>query len=186
MKHIETEVRFLEVDVDSLKQKLATLHAEDQGEDFLKEIIFYDKAGHWQEEQVKMVRLRSTKRAVYLSYKHNFAEQASGTQEIEVVVSDFEKTRAFLKEVGLVEYRHQEKYRHTYALDGVTIDIDRWPKIPAYVELESENEEMLKAVVEKLDFDWEQANKSNAAWVIENVYNIPVRKLKYFTFSQVE
>jgi len=43
----EIEVRFLEIDYPSLVEKLNGLGAEDFGEDFLREIIFYDKDLKW-------------------------------------------------------------------------------------------------------------------------------------------
>ncbi len=184
--HIETEVRFLEINETELKKRLAELNATDLGEDLLREIIFYDASGSWQKDQNKMVRLRATRDSTYLSYKHSFADHAQGTTEIELIVNDFEKARAFLQAVGLTEYRQQEKRRHSFRLGEVSIDIDEWPKIPAYVELEGENEPALKEAAKQLSLEWSTANSSNAAWVIENVYHIPVRQLKFFTFSKVE
>jgi hypothetical protein len=48
MEYREIEVRFLEIDVDAILKKLHAMGAADEGEDFFREIIFYDKAGHWQ------------------------------------------------------------------------------------------------------------------------------------------
>ena len=40
-------------------------------------------------------------------------------------------------------------------LDGVEIDIDFWPMIPAYVEFEAESEENIKKVCAKLGIEYE-------------------------------
>ena len=123
----EIEVRFLEVDYPALVKKLQDLGAEDRGDDLLREIIFYDKDLTWMYDVKKFVRLRQTKRGVLMSFKHNQEHSATGTKEIELTVSDIEKSKAFLEEVGLVAFREQEKKRHTFILGDVTVDIDTWP-----------------------------------------------------------
>lgn len=186
MNNIETEVRFLDIDVVNLKQQLLDLGATDHGDDLLQEIIFYDKDGAWQKTKNKVVRIRTAHGKHYLTYKHNVANHAQGTVEIQLVVDDREKTRAFLKEVGLTEFRHQEKRRHSFTLGAIHVDIDTWPNVPPYAEFEGPSEEALQDLTSKLDLEWSKADTHNAAWVLEHVYNIPVLQLKYFTFNHVE
>ena len=68
----------------------------------------------------------------------------------------------------------------------VTIDIDTWPKVPTYVELEGPSEERIKAVAQLLGFQWEDAVFDDARAVIENRYNIPVGTMRWFTFDRFE
>jgi adenylate cyclase class 2 len=181
----EIEVRFLEIDKPALINKLLRAGAKDLGEDLLAEIIFYDKEFTWRDEQ-KFVRLRKTRDKVLLTYKHHFEDSAEGTEEIELEVSDLEKAAAILEKTNLMAYRWQEKYRHTFTLDGVTVDIDTWPKIPTYVELEGHSEESLKTVAANLGLDWRTVTFENARKVIENKYKIPVGKMRWFTFDRFE
>ena len=141
---LEIEVRFLEVNVAELFAKLKDLGAKDEGEDFLEETIFYDKALEWQAYGRKLVRIRKTKKETLLTYKHQAVDSATGTEEIQFPVPDARVATKFLDRVGLVAYRKQEKKRHTFVLGEVTIDFDTWPKIPTYVELEGASEESLK------------------------------------------
>ena len=67
-----------------------------------------------------------------------------------------------------------------------TIDIDTWPKIPPYVELEGESEVALKHVAQDLGLDWKNAVFENARVVIETRYNIPLSTLRWFTFDRME
>jgi adenylate cyclase class 2 len=71
-------------------------------------------------------------------------------------------------------------------LDNVKIDIDTWPKIPTYVELEGDSEKDLKAMAYKLGFDWGDAVFENAGLVIENRYGLKVLSMKWFTFDRIE
>ena len=73
----EIEVRFLEIDKEALIKKLEHLGAIDLGKDFLREVIFYDKAGKWQYEEKKFVRIRSTREGIFLAFKHTTEDTAT-------------------------------------------------------------------------------------------------------------
>lgn len=179
----EIEVRFLEVDKESLIKKLNDLGAQNRGEDTLEEIIFYDKEQTWKD---KFVRLRKTKDLITMTYKHHKSETVEGAEEIEFCVSDIIKAEEFLEKIGLVAFRHQQKKRHTFFLNEVIVDIDTWPKIPTYVELEGGSESLIKKVAHELNLNWEDAIFENARTVIEKRYKIPVGSMKWFTFDRFE
>src|SRR3989338_2779634 len=185
-KNREIEVRFLDIDQNALIEKLRSLNARDLGEDFLSEVIFYDKAGRWQYKEKKFVRIRQTKTGVFLAFKHNEEDTATGTKEIEVEVGDFEKTKALLEEIGLAAFRENEKKRRTFLLGDVTVDIDTWPSVPTYVELEGPSEKSLKAAAKKLGLDWSKTVFESPRFVIEKYYKIPVSRLRFFTFQKIE
>lgn len=176
----------MEIDRQSLIEKLQQVGAVDLGDDFLKEIIFYDKNLEWQYQDKKFVRLRNTKTGVFLAFKHNETDTATGTKEIEFKVDDLSKTQQFLEEVGLVAFREQEKKRRTFKLGEVLFDIDTWPQIPTYVELEGPSEEALKDAAKVLGLDWAKAVFESPRFVIEKYYNIPVSTFRYFTFDKLE
>lgn len=181
----EIECRFLEIDKESLVKKLLELGAHDEGETMLEEIIIYDKEGKWKDSN-KFIRLRRIGNKIKLSYKEHRSHTVDGVDEIEFEVDDFKKPELLFEKLGLVAYRHQQKKRHTLQLNDVTFDIDTWPRIPAYVELEGDSEEALKKAALTVGFDWNKAVFHDAAWVIENNYKIPVRSMKWFTFDRFE
>lgn len=181
----EIEARFLDIDKQKLIEKLVALGAVDKGDKLLTEVIFYDADGAWHAER-RFVRLRSVDDSVKLTYKSNKEQTIDSAREIEFAVPDADLAEQFLENVGLVAARHQEKRRHTFELEGVTIDIDTWPKIPTYVELEGSSEESIKAVARMLGFDWGDAVFDDARAVIEGRYNIPVGTMKWFTFDRFE
>ena len=71
-------------------------------------------------------------------------------------------------------------------MDDVIVDIDTWPKIPTYVELEGPSENALKSAAARVGFDWKDAVFENARIVIEERYHIPVGSMKWFTFDRFE
>ncbi len=184
----EIEVKFLEVDQDKIRSDLKKLGAEDLGEDFLAEIIFYDKNLEWLENRntvFQLARLRKNRAGIFLTYKYRVVGQKIGVKEIEFKVDDMEKARSFLEELGLVAYRFQEKKRHSFKLGEVTLDLDTWPKAPTYLEIEGPDEASLKLTAEKLDLDWARRRTESAGYVLEKDYNIPAGHLRYFTFDRI-
>lgn len=187
MEHQEIEVRFLEIDKDALVARLYELGAVDKGEHLLKEVICYDKELAWQDVGTKILRVRKGGDGVLMTYKDRpGGDTIDGTVEIELAVSDFDTAVLFLETIGYPAYRHQQKLRHTFVLDGVMVEIDTWPKIPTYVELEGESEQSLKDATQKLGMDWADAVTDNPRKVIEERYHIPVGQMKWFTFGRFE
>ena len=185
MPSTETEVRFLEIDKKALLAKLRALGAEDSGEHMLEEVIMYDKALKWRDEQ-RFIRLRKSDGKTVLTYKHHNALDKVQATEIETAVSDMEAAVNLFEEIGFVAYRHQEKKCHSLKLGDVMFDIDTWPRLPAYVELEGPSLEALEKAAATVELDWSKVVYNNARWVIENVYHIPVGKMRWFTFDRFE
>jgi adenylate cyclase class 2 len=181
----EIEARFLNINKDEFIQKLQTLGAIDKGEATLSEIIFYDSQNKWQNEG-RFVRIRSSQKGTTITYKQNQAQTIDSATEIEFSTQEPEQVEKFLEHIGLAAFRHQEKRRHTFLLNEVTIDIDTWPKIPTYVEFEGPSEKEIRAVAEMAGFDWTEAVFDDARKIIENRYNIPVGSFKWFTFDKFE
>lgn len=182
----EIEVRFLEVNEEELKNKLRELGAEDFGPDALDEIVFYDQELKWRDVERQYVRIRRTNKGIRLTFKNQKVSGVDGTEEVEFEVGSFELARTFLKKIGLVDFRYQQKKRHSFKLGEVMVEFDTWPKIPTFVELEGPSEQHLKETALLLGLEWHAANTTNARDVIEKIYNIPVGTFRYFTFDRVE
>ena len=145
----EYEVRILEIDKDSFIKMLEKLGAEKVGDFFQKRYV-YDfnpvVKGKW-------IRLRTNGNESTLTIKNIVSPLIDGTKEIEIIVSDFDKCNYILNELGYKARSYQENKRIRYNLDGVEIDIDTWPLIPTYVEIEGKSEEEVMTVVKKLGYN---------------------------------
>ncbi len=181
----ETEVKFLEIDKDSLVKKLVALGAKDKGEVMLEEVIIYDKDLKWLEEK-KIVRLRKSGDTIYMTFKHHNAMDKGESVEIELEISDLEAAASLFDAIGFVVYRRQQKKRHTLEWDGVTFDIDTWPRVPAYIEIEGKSLEALKKAATAIGLDWSKAVLKDARSVLEEVYHIPMGTMRWFTFDRFE
>ncbi len=175
----------MEIDKDALVKKLLELGAQDDGETMLEETIIYDRELKWRDEQ-RFIRLRKIGSKTILTYKEHKLHTIDGVYELESEVSDLKNTETILEKIGLKTHRHQQKKRHTLQLNGVTFDIDTWPRIPTYVELEGESEAKIKDAAAAVSLDWNKVEFHDARWVIENIYKIPVGQLQWFTFDRFE
>lgn len=135
----EYEVRVLEIDHDEMVKKLESLGAELQF-DALQQRYVYDFNPVIDS---KWIRLRTNGIKTTLTIKDLNAKTIDGTKELEIEVDDFDKTNQILEELGYKNRGFQQNKRTQYILNGVEIDLDRWPLIPEYLEIEGENEQAI-------------------------------------------
>ena len=72
--------------------------------------------------------------------------------ETEVEVSDFEEANDLLMQMGFVHKSYQEKRRIPFILYDHEIDIDFWPGIPPFLEMEGKSEEDIESVLKKIGY----------------------------------
>ncbi len=158
----EFEIKFLEVDVPELEKKLLNIGAKKVGEyDYIITLFDYpdlrlDKDHSW-------LKLRTDGKETTLSFKKRMGVKSSdgsipddGMQEMEIVVDDYQKTYAIFKALGFIVKREMGKRRVRYQKDKAVFDIDFWPQIPPYLEVESDSLENAKAAARELGFDPEK------------------------------
>lgn len=184
----EIEVKFLNIDKEKIKQVLLNLGATLVGEfDYrLKPYDFPDL--RLSKERNAWIRLRDEGNKVTLSYKERLGVgenplKDQGMKEIEVEVSDFDQTSKILEEIGLVPKVYEERKRTRYILDGIECDIDEWPLIPPYIELEGDTIEAIKEISDKLGFKWEDHVVCSALQVLHN-YGVNPHDYSVFTFEK--
>ena len=161
--HTEIEERILEINKEEVIKKLEELGATKAGEWFYKRYT-YDftpkRDNQW-------LRLRTNGVETTLTYKNVETREIDGTKELEIEVSDFEETNEFLEILGYIHKDYQENKRIRYYLNDVEIDIDSWPMIPTYLEIEGPSEEDVYKVVELLGFSKSDITTRD----VEGIYN---------------
>ena len=184
----EIEVKFLEVDILKLKEKLELNKAQFVGSFDYKRKVYDFEGLSLAKTRHAWVRLRDEGEKVTLAYKERIGIGKNnlkdvGMKEVEVVVSDFNLTDQFLKSIGLVEKFYEENKRERYILDGVEIDIDTWPMIPTYVELEGSSWDHVKLVAQKLNFNWNENVRCSTMQIYEK-YGINENDYSVITFIE--
>lgn len=159
----EYEARILEINKEELIKKLENLGATKVG-DYIQKRYIYDFnpviKGKW-------IRLRDTGKETTLTIKEIRSDSIDGTKELEIKVNDFAATNLILNELGYKSRSYQENKRTRYMLNNIEVDIDSWPMIPTYVELEGPNEEEILKVVKELGFSSEDI----ITYGVSKIYN---------------
>lgn len=103
----------------------------------------------------KWIRVRQTNDKTTIAVKHILADNGTNLQqmlETEIEVPSIKEANNLLEALGYSYKSYQEKERITYVLDEYELDIDTWPGIPTYVEVEGKSEDDLNNILNKLGY----------------------------------
>ena len=143
--------------------------------DFLKK--FHNNSKKW-------IRLRKTNKKTTLTVKHILEDNGSNIQqmlETEMVVPSLEAANEFLKALGFSYKSYQEKRRISYILKNHEIDIDTWPGLSTYMEIEGESEEDIQEILVLLGYSM----KDTISCTVDEIYKkrgidiLNIRELKF-------
>ena len=184
----EVEVKFLDIDPDSLIKKLEELGAQRIFERLYKRRVF-DYPDWRLDKKYSWLRLRDEGDQITLAFKKRVkpgqkGENDQSMQENEVIVSDFEKTTDILLNIGLTEKSYQENKRIRYILNDIELDIDFWPQIPPYLEIEAESWEKIEEAIKFLELNSEDKKIFSTTQVYEN-YKIDLNDYQKVTFQEM-
>lgn len=175
----EFEAKILEIDVDRIISKLKALGAKKVGEKQQRRFV-YDftpkKENSW-------VRLRTDGQKTTLTIKETQNDNIDGTKELEISVDDFDKTNLLLEKLGFAHKGYQENKRISYVLEGVEIEIDFWPQIPPYLEIEGKSVDEVEKIIKLLGFELSQATSIHTTDVYKK-YGIDIDSIKKLKFER--
>ncbi|MFH1866591.1 MAG: class IV adenylate cyclase, partial [Patescibacteria group bacterium] len=144
---IEFEAKFTKIDKEKLRGKLKAIGAKLVRPEFLMKRVVFDPPvkikGGW-------LRVRDDGQKVYLSLKVVDGSGIKDQKEIEVEIGDFSMGCKILESIGARRKAYQETKREMWKLSEVEFDIDTWPGLNPFLEIEGENEKQVKDVANKL------------------------------------
>jgi adenylate cyclase class 2 len=184
----EIEATFTQIDVEAVRAKLTDLGAVCVHPERLMRRKNYDYEDNRLNDVRGWVRLRDEGDVTTLAYKQVNDRTLHGTQEVFTVVKDFAATDSFLVAIGLIEKTYQETKRESWMLDGVEVEIDTWPWIPSYLEIEGKTEKDVQAVAAALGFDWGTALFGSVENVYQEIYDVTEHEIdawELITFTEV-
>lgn len=126
----------------------------------------------------KWLRLRQDGNKVELTLKYIYSVAAEykidEVKEVEIITNDFETTNKLVEEMGYYKRKLVEKRRTSYTYDGMQIEIDEWPLLEPYIEIEGTDTEEIYALAQKLGYKKEQTKVMNTEDVyLEKGINLP-------------
>ena len=183
----EIEAKFLDINVPALREKLTSVGATLVGTyDYRRKL--FDYPDYRLEAKHAWVRLRDEIDRITLSYKERIGVGESefgdvGMKEVEIVVSDFDMTNELLLAVGMIEKRYEENRRERWQFGDVVCDIDFWPIIPPYLEIEGPSWEAIEKAAHALGLDWQTHMRSSANEVFKK-YGLDNHIYSVFTLDR--
>ncbi len=188
MNNEEFEIKFLEVDVPSLEKKLLEIGATKTGEhNYIRRT--FDYPDFRLDDKHKWLRVRTDGKETTLTYKERLGVKSNdtsipdeGMKEIEVTVNDFEKTCEIIKSTGFILKHEAKNNRIRYVKNDVVFDIDFWPQIPPYIEIESTTLQKARDAAFELGFDGDSGIICSVNQVYKK-YGINLKEYTTITFE---
>jgi len=184
----EIEAKFLDVDHDALRVKLKELGAECRQPMRLMRRKLYDfPDGRLRKEKNGWVRVRDEADKTTMSYKQLNNRDLDGTHEAMLTIDNFDVAGELLNEIGLESTTYQETKRESWRLGEFEIELDVWPWVKPYVEMEGPDEVSLKDLSAKLGLDWSKVCHGSVEIVYRGEYDVTdedINGISLITFEE--
>ena len=177
--HTEYEVRVLDINKDNLIKKLEELGATKIADFEYKRRVFNFNPP----TDNKWIRLRTDGNTTTLTIKKLESLEIDGTKEMEIEVSSFEETNNILEELGYKAHTYQQNKRTRYILNDVELDIDTWPYIPTYLEIEGKSEKAVEDMIKLLEVDKSKVTSIDVQGVFKEFYKIDINEAPIVSFD---
>lgn len=166
-KYIEENIN--NIDISKLEDRKMLKIIEDTGNRFFK----------W-------IRLRQDGEIVEITIKYIYSNKTNynidEVKEIEIKTDNFEISNKLIEEMGYYRKKLAEKKRDSYSYQGMDIEIDEWPLLEPYIEIEGTNIDKIYELANLLGYSKEQTRVMNT----EDVYlekGIDLSKYEEMTFK---
>lgn len=177
----EIETKVLDIDLKKVKEKLNSLGAE-KIQDTRLIVDWFRPKGEKAGEENWFLRIRS-----YSNGKHEVTWKAIsdilGTarkhKEINFNLTEPEKLGDLFEEIGLEKYAHQEKDRTSFTYKNWQFDIDQYPDMPAFMEIEGNSEEHIKEAIKLLKLENNKTWAKGERILIQDTYNLDWYSMKF-------
>lgn len=153
----ETEVKFVNVNIDEVRKKLQEIGAVCEHPMVLMKRVIIDYPDERLQKSDAYIRVRDEGERISLTYKKFDSLEVGGAKEIETTVDSFDDTVKIFEASGLAVRSLQESKRETWKFENVEIVLDKWPWLNPYIEIEGESVDELKKAAKKLGYRWENA-----------------------------
>ena len=156
--------------------------------DYLNNNKFIDFINKYHNNSKKWIRVRQTNDKTTIAVKHILAPNETSIQqmlETEIEVPSIKEANSLLEAMGYSYKSYQEKERITYILDKYELDIDTWPGIPTYVEVEGKSKADLENVLKKLGYSMKDTVSCTADEIYEK-YGLSMfdsREIKFENYN---
>jgi adenylate cyclase class 2 len=154
----EYEAKVLDIDPAAMADLVVAKGGRRVGATALQRRHVYDivagDGGRW-------IRLRDNGSSTTLAVKRVSRDGIDGTDEVEVTVDDFATADRLLNLLGFRAKAYQENRRTSFVLDGGRLEIDEWPMIPPYLEIEADSPKEVLRIAGLLGYGEDELTSEN-------------------------
>ena len=121
----------------------------------------------------KWLRLRQSNDKITLTSKHILEKKKTKIQnviETEIEVSFLEETNLLLESLGIVKRSYQEKIRYSYIYKSSEIEIDIWPFLNPYMEIECDDEDIINEILDLLEIKEKEIVSLNTEQLYKRIH----------------
>lgn len=173
MHEIETKV--FEVDKEEIKQILQSLGAKEIQNIRLTIDWYGPKSLTHEGDDPWYLRIRTTsdgKNEVSWKSLPKITGNTRHSDEVNINVSDAILAGKLFENIGLENYAHQEKDRASFVLKDWNFDLDQYPGMPAYLEIEGKSHEHVQEAIKLLNLENHQSIGEGERILIEKKYRL--------------
>jgi adenylate cyclase class 2 len=174
---IEYEATYLNINKNEFRKRLKNLGANLVRQEYKQKRYNFDLQplgkDFWE-----WARVRDEGGKITMAYKSiPINSKIEEQKEIEFDISDMNYGVEFLEKLGARITNYSETLRERWSYSNVEIDIDTWPHLEPYVEIEGKNKNDVVKVSELLGFNFEDAKFCGAGKIYEMKYGIHPDKI---------
>lgn len=185
--NVEIEVKFYVISLDEIEEKIKELGGVLVQERCFESNLRFDTADQKLRNLRQVLRLRhDTENILTFKGAAEAGKPVSIRQEIEVLVDDFETTRALLEGLGYEVMMEYEKYRTTYSLLNTLVVLDELP-YGKFIEIEGPDGNSIQKVARNLNLNWKMRVMTSYTYLFEDLKSRkPELEGKYLTFNALK
>ncbi len=172
MHEIETKV--LEVNVEEVKEKLKSIGAEETQNTRLV-VDWYSPKGIQNNQHPWYLRIRTTsdgKNEVTWKSLPKITGNTRHSDEVNLNVPDASAMKKLFESIDLENYAHQEKDRVSFKFQDWSFDLDKYPGMPAYLEIEGKSHEHIQEAIKLLNLESHRSVGEGERILIEKEYKL--------------
>lgn len=170
----EIEAKFLNINKENIRKLLKNLGAELITPERLMERAVFDSPN-----PNEYYRVRNEGNQITMSFKHCDDRSIEGMKEICLTVDNYDNAIDFLTHAVGKPKALQETYRESWIKDGVEIDIDTWPWVPSFIEIEGPSAESVEKLANELGFKMEDAEYGSVEIVYQQIFDVTEDEINY-------
>lgn len=177
----EIETKVLDIDADEVRGKLLALGAEKK-QDTRLVVDWYRIKDEKEGEESWFLRIRSNtagKHEVTWKAKSEVIGIARKHKEINFFIDEPEKLADLFEGLGLEAYAHQEKDRISYTYKDWSFDIDMYPGMLPFLEIEGESEKHIQEALVLLGLEKNPTWATGERILIQERYGLDWYQMRF-------